>query len=119
MRVRKRRHRTEREHRRFKPVAARGTVLDHKPRIHFAQPAEHAVGAEHLAAQPFARGIRVVAAEADGFVVVDLDIAEAVPLQHLHDLLLQDGFRLRVVQIPEMAIRKDRNSVEGQMMLFV
>ena len=61
-------------------MAAGGTIFDDQVWQPFADEFKETVGAFDLLPQAFALGIGMIAAEAGGLVVIDLEVAEAALL---------------------------------------
>ena len=70
---------------------------------------------QNLLIQPFAHTFRTVAAKADGFVVIDLHVVNAVGTQKINDPVRQILLHLGLAHIPKAAVtRCDRPPVAGQ-----
>ena len=109
-------HRAEVENRWFEPVPARSADLDDQPRELTTDFPEEFEDTFDVRAEAFARRFCAITTDADGVIVVHLQIADAIIANEVDDFLRQVAMHPRVAKIPEpSAAALDRNSVKVEL----
>ena len=101
MRIREGGHAGQPHEGRLKPVSAGGAVFDDQIGQFGAHLAEKALHAFQVLAQAFARGVGLVTAEADGFVIIHLDVTQAAVAQLANHFLAEIFDHPGVSEIPK------------------
>ena len=84
------------------PMPARCTKLQHQVGQLAADAGKKLLTCQNLLIQPFAQTFRTVTAKADGFVVIDLHVVNAVGTQKINDSVRQILLHLGLAHIPKM-----------------
>ena len=96
-------------------MPTRGTDFDHHIRQLFVNLPEETLYGFNLLTQPFSRGFGVVRADAQRFVVIDLDVFKLMDTQKIDYALVQIRLHLGQAQIPEPPVaHRDRHAVAPQ-----
>ena len=97
------------------PMPARCTKLQHQVGQLAADAGKKLLTCQNLLIQPFAQTFRTVTAKADGFVVIDLHVVNAVGTQKINDPVRQILLHLGLAHIPKAAVTcRDGPPVAGQ-----
>ena len=100
-------------------MTAGGTILDDEIGKFLAQFAEEFLDTLQMLSQPFAGRLGSIDSEADGFVVINLQVAESVVAKQMDHFFREVIEGARVAEIPETPACIQHSSIATQQGVFL